>query len=74
MTFFLGVAKEPAAAASLVLWLITFCGCAPAGIPLLLREGLSLGELRRIARQREEKPEPPREAATGKTGEWKRRI
>jgi len=52
MTFFLRVAKEPAAAASLVLWLITFCGCAPLGIPLLLREGLSLGELRRIAQDR----------------------
>ena len=74
LTFFLGVAKEPAAATSIVLWLITFCGCAPVGIPLLVREGMSLGELRRIARRRSGDPELRPEAATGKTGEWKRKT
>jgi len=49
MTLFLGVANEPAMAAAVTLWLITFAGCSLAGIPLLLREGMSLGELRRIA-------------------------
>jgi len=49
MTLFLGVANEPAMAAAVTLWLITFAGCAIVGIPLLLREGMSLGELRRIA-------------------------
>jgi len=49
LTLFLGVDKEPAAAAAITLWLVTFTGCALAGIPLLVHEGLSLGELRRIA-------------------------
>ncbi len=74
LTFFLGVAPEPAAAMSIVLWLITFCGCAPLGIPLLVREGMSLGELRRIARRSAGEAEPRPEAATGKTGEWKRKT
>ncbi|MGB7435643.1 MAG: lysylphosphatidylglycerol synthase transmembrane domain-containing protein [Candidatus Acidiferrum sp.] len=43
-----GVAQEPAVAAAMVLWLITFASCALAGVPLLFREGLSLGELRRM--------------------------
>jgi len=49
MTLFLGVSKEPAMASAVTLWLITFAGCSIAGIPLLLREGMSLGDLRRIA-------------------------
>ena len=73
LRYFLAVAMEPAAAVSLMLWLITFCGCAVLGIPLLLREGLSLGELRRIAKERSGQERPRGEAATGKTGEWKRR-
>jgi uncharacterized protein (TIRG00374 family) len=43
-----GVGQEAAVAAAMVLWLITFTSCALAGVPLLLREGLSLGELRRM--------------------------
>jgi uncharacterized protein (TIRG00374 family) len=49
LTVFLGVKKEPAAAAAIMLWLVTFTSCAVAGIPLLVHEGMSLGELRRIA-------------------------
>ena len=49
LTLFLGIANEPAMAAAVTLWLITFTGCAIVGIPLLLREGMTLGELRRIA-------------------------
>lgn len=49
LTVFLGVEKEPAAAAAIMLWLVTFTSCGLAGIPLLVHEGMSLGELRRIA-------------------------
>jgi len=35
----------------LLLWLITFAGCSIAGIPLLIREGVSLGQLRELAEQ-----------------------
>jgi len=49
-----GVEKEPAAIATIVLWLITFAGCSLAGLPLLLREGWSMGELRRMARAEEQ--------------------
>ncbi len=44
-----GVEREPAVAAAMVLWLITFAACSIAGVPLLIHEGLSLGELRRMA-------------------------
>jgi hypothetical protein len=40
---------EPAVAAAIVLWLISFAVCVVAGFPLLLREGWSLGELRQMA-------------------------
>jgi len=43
-----GVGQEAAVAAAMVLWLITFAACTFAGVPLLLKEGLSLGELRRL--------------------------
>ena len=43
-----GVEQEAAVAAAMVLWLVTFAACALAGVPLLLKEGLSLGELRRM--------------------------
>jgi len=44
-----GVEKEPAAAASIVLWLVTFAASSLAGVPLLIREGWSMGGLRRLA-------------------------
>jgi uncharacterized protein (TIRG00374 family) len=49
-----GVDDEPAAVASIMLWLITFAGSCLAGIPLLLREGWSIGELRRMAQAEEQ--------------------
>jgi uncharacterized protein (TIRG00374 family) len=52
-TLIFGVEKEPAAIVTVVLWLITFAGCSLAGLPLLLREGWSMGELRRMAREEE---------------------
>ena len=45
------IQPEAAVAAALVLWFITFAGCSFAGIPLLIKEGLSLGELRRLRAQ-----------------------
>jgi len=44
-----GVEKEPAAAAAILLWLVTFAASSVAGVPLLIREGWSMGELRRLA-------------------------
>jgi glycosyltransferase 2 family protein len=43
-----GVGQESAVAAAMVLWLVTFASCTFAGVPLLLKEGVSLGELRRM--------------------------
>jgi glycosyltransferase 2 family protein len=48
-----GVEREPAVAAAMILWLVTFASCSFAGVPLLIREGWSLGELKRM-RQRED--------------------
>ena len=56
-TAILGVEKEPAAAAAIVLWLISFAACSLAGVPLLLREGFSPGKLRAIAQQETEELE-----------------
>jgi len=53
LTLIFNVQKEPAAVASIVLWLIAFAGCCVVGLPLLLREGWSMGELRRMARDEE---------------------
>jgi glycosyltransferase 2 family protein len=47
-THLYGVEPESAVAAAMVLWLITFASCTLAGVPLLLKEGVSLGELRRM--------------------------
>jgi hypothetical protein len=46
----LGIQDEPSAAVAIVLWLITFAGVSLIGIPLLIHEGWSLGELRQLAR------------------------
>ena len=45
-----GVEQEPASAAAIILWLITFASSCLVGLPLLIREGWSMGELRRLAR------------------------
>ena len=49
-----GVEGETAVAAAIVLWLVTFAGCCIAGIPLLIREGVSLGQLRELAEHEKE--------------------
>jgi Lysylphosphatidylglycerol synthase TM region len=48
-TAIFGVEREPAVAAAMVLWLITFAGCSIVGIPLLIREGWGLRDLKRMA-------------------------
>lgn len=60
LTTIFGVEQEPAAAIALVLWLITFAAPTLAGVPLLIHEGLTMGELRNLARA---------EAAAEKAGE-----
>ena len=40
---------EPAAAVAVVAWLISFASSCLIGLPLLVHEGLSMGELRRLA-------------------------
>jgi glycosyltransferase 2 family protein len=52
-TLIFGVEKEPAAVASIFLWLITFASCSLVGLPLLLRERWTMGELRRMAEEEE---------------------
>jgi uncharacterized protein (TIRG00374 family) len=48
-----GVEMEPAVAAAIVMWVISFAVVGLAGIPLLIREGWSLGELRQMAKSEE---------------------
>jgi uncharacterized protein (TIRG00374 family) len=50
LTLIFGVEKEPAAVASILCWLVSFASCCLVGLPLLFREGWSMGELRRLAR------------------------
>jgi glycosyltransferase 2 family protein len=53
-TAILGVEKEPAAAAAIVLWLISFAACSLAGVPLLFHEGFSPRKLRLMAQHEKE--------------------
>jgi uncharacterized protein (TIRG00374 family) len=53
-TTVLGVEKEAAAAAAIVLWLISFAACSLAGVPLLFREGFSPGKLREMAQHEQQ--------------------
>jgi glycosyltransferase 2 family protein len=57
LTAIFGVEKEPAIAIAVVLWIITFAGCTLGGIPLLIHEGMSVGELRQLARAEAEAEE-----------------
>jgi len=53
-TAIVGVEKEPATAAAIVLYLVTFAACSLVGAPLLAHEGLSLGKLRELAEHEKE--------------------
>src|ERR1700689_4433056 len=56
-TAIFGVENEPAAAAAILIWLITFAGVGVVGVPLLIHEGMSLGELKRLAEGEKEREE-----------------
>ena|ERR1700674_3972673 len=58
-----GVESEPAVAAAMVIWLISFAFCSLAGVPILIREGFSLGQLKELAER--EKKVLEKEAAAG---------
>jgi uncharacterized protein (TIRG00374 family) len=51
---FFGIENEPATAAAVVIWLITFAAVSLAGVPLLIHEGLSLGKLKELAEHEKE--------------------
>jgi glycosyltransferase 2 family protein len=57
LTKLFGVEQEPAVAAAMILWLVTFASCSFAGVPLLIREGWSLGELKRMREHEREEIE-----------------
>jgi uncharacterized protein (TIRG00374 family) len=57
LTLVFGVDKVPAATMSIVVWLLTFASCSVAGLPLLFREGWSMGELRKMATAAEQQAE-----------------
>ena len=38
-----------------MVWLITFASCSLVGVPLLFREGWSMGELRQMARPKKKR-------------------
>jgi uncharacterized protein (TIRG00374 family) len=48
-TTIFGVEREPAVAAAMVLWAITFAGCSILGVPMLIHEGWGLRDLKRMA-------------------------
>ena len=57
LTLIFGVEKVPAATTSIVVWLLTFASCSLAGLPLLLKEGWSMGDLRKMATAAEQEAE-----------------
>src|SRR5262249_51886435 len=57
LTKIFGVEQEPAVAIAVMLWLITFAGSTVVGIPLLIHEGMSMGELRKLAHAEDEAEE-----------------
>jgi glycosyltransferase 2 family protein len=57
LTSVFGVEPELATAAAIVLWLITFAACAPVGAPILIHQGLSLGQLKEMAEHEKEELE-----------------
>lgn len=57
LTVILGLDKEPSAVAAILVWLITFASCSLLGLPLLLAEGWSMGELRQMAKTEEREGE-----------------
>jgi uncharacterized membrane protein YbhN (UPF0104 family) len=57
-----GVEKEPAAAMAIMIWIISFAAVTIVGLPLLIREGWSMGALRRLVHEEEVEEERGRHA------------
>jgi glycosyltransferase 2 family protein len=51
LTAIFNVDAESATVAALVLWMITFASASLGGVPLLLHEGFSLGQLREMGKE-----------------------
>ena len=66
-TTIFGVEKEPAAAAAILLWLVTFAACTFAGVPILIREGWSIGQLLRMAEREKPKEMSMKGASRGES-------
>jgi uncharacterized protein (TIRG00374 family) len=49
LTVFFGIAQEPAAAAAIILWLVTFAAVLVVGVPLFIRQGFSMHQLWQLA-------------------------
>jgi len=64
-TAIFGVEKEAATMAAVVLWLVSFAACSLAGVPILIREGFSLGQLKELAEQEKEVLEKEVAAGSG---------
>jgi hypothetical protein len=65
LTAIFNVDAASATVAALVLWVVTFASAALGGVPLLLREGFSLGQLRALGQ--EEKQEQAGALPSGST-------
>jgi glycosyltransferase 2 family protein len=63
LTKIFGVDQEPAVAIALVLWLITFAASTVVGLPLLIHEGMSFGDLRKLAHEEDDAEEAGTHAA-----------
>ena len=57
LTLIFAVEKVPAATMSIVVWLLTFASCSLVGLPMLFREGWSMGDLRKMASAAEHEAE-----------------
>ncbi|HEY2461990.1 MAG TPA: lysylphosphatidylglycerol synthase transmembrane domain-containing protein [Candidatus Acidoferrum sp.] len=53
-TAIFGIGNEQAVAVAIVIWLITFAACSLAGVPILIQQGFSLGQLREMAKKEKE--------------------
>lgn len=57
LTVFFGIEQEPAAAAAIILWLVTFAAVLVIGIPLFIRQGLSMHQLWQLASESKKEEE-----------------
>ena len=58
LTTIFGAPVELAASATILIWLLTFVAVSLVGVPLMIHEGLSLGQLRTMAKTTAELSEP----------------